>query len=87
MTVLGQPEAVEPDEPMATHEELEGMQNHLIDALYRAGFFFPENKMELMALNIRAPFARANMTAQEVRTLRGCIKALEHGPRRHRPLE
>lgn len=82
---LGQPDFAEPDEPLATHQELEGMQEHLIEALYRAGFFFPEHKMELMARNIRAPFARAQMTAQEVRTLRGCIKALENGPRRHRP--
>jgi tRNA/rRNA methyltransferase len=79
------PAFTSPEEPVATHQELEGMQEHLIGALYRAGFFFPEHKQDQMTRNIRAPFARAGLTAQEVRTLRGCIRALEEGPRRHKP--
>ena len=63
----------------ASREDLVRMFEHLEEELDKAGFFFPADKKTLMTRNIRAPFTRANMTAQEVRTFRGIIKALAKG--------
>lgn len=64
---------------VADREDLVRMFDHLEDELEDAGFFYPPEKRGLMAQNIRAPFTRAKMTAQEVQTLRGIIKALSKG--------
>ncbi|MGB0906022.1 MAG: RNA methyltransferase [Maricaulaceae bacterium] len=63
----------------ADRQDLTNMFEHLEDELSEAGFFFPESKKALMRRNIRAPFTRAKMTEQEVRTMRGIIKALAKG--------
>lgn len=63
----------------ASRDDLVRMFEHLEEELQRAGYFFPEAKTALMKQNIRAPFVRAKMTEQEVRTLRGIIKALAKG--------
>lgn len=63
----------------ASREDLVRMFEHLEEELEKAGFFFPEAKKTLMSRNIRAPFTRASMTDQEVRTFRGIIKALAKG--------
>ncbi len=63
----------------ASREDLVRMLEHLEDELEKSGFFYPPDKKPLMSRNIRAPFTRANMTAQEVRTFRGIIKALSIG--------
>ena len=59
------------------------MFEHFETELEAAGFFYPPEKMALMKQNIRAPFTRARMTEQEVRTMRGMIKALVRGRGRH----
>jgi len=64
---------------VATRENLVRMLEHFEDELEKAGFFFPPEKTGLMKQNIRAPFIRAKMTEQEVRTMRGMIKALAKG--------
>jgi len=65
--------------PPASREDLVRMFEHLEDELQKSGFFFPEAKTDLMRRNIRAPFTRAKMTEQEVRTMRGIIKAIAKG--------
>ena len=64
---------------VADRGDLVRMFKHLEDELEEAGFFYPPEKRALMAQNIRAPFTRAKMTAQEVQTMRGIIKALSIG--------
>lgn len=64
---------------IAAREDLIRMFEHLEDELTTAGFFFPREKRALMSQNIRAPFTRAKLTAQEVQTMRGIIKALAKG--------
>ena len=64
---------------VADRDDLVRMFKHLEDELEEAGFFYPPEKRALMAQNIRAPFTRAKMTAQEVQTMRGIIKALSIG--------
>ena len=63
----------------AKRDDLVRMMEHLEMELGKSGFFYPEQKSSLMKRNIRAPFVRANMTEQEVRTMRGMIKALVKG--------
>lgn len=63
----------------ASREDLIRMFEHLEDELDKAGFFYPKDKKTLMSRNIRAPFTRAELTEQEVRTFRGVIKALAKG--------
>jgi tRNA/rRNA methyltransferase len=70
-----------PEAP-APREELQGLTDHLEGELEDAGFFWPPIKAEHMKRNLKSTFARAQLTAQEVQTLRGAIKALVNGPRR-----
>lgn len=55
--------------------------DHLESALEAAHYFHPPDKQPLMMRHMRAALARAGLTEQEVRTLRGALKALERGPR------
>lgn len=73
------PEGFKPLEDRASQHDLEGLYGHLHDELDRAGFFFPPEKTPLMMQNLINIFARGGLTAQEVRTLRGAIKALTIG--------
>jgi tRNA/rRNA methyltransferase len=66
-------------DPPATHDELEGFFAHLDTELVRGRFFHPEEKAPLMRQNLRNTFLKARLTGQEVRTLRGVIKALTVG--------
>lgn len=63
----------------AKKDDLVRMFEHLETELQAAGFFYPAEKTPLMIRNIRAPFTRAQMSAQEVQTFRGLIKALVKG--------
>lgn len=65
--------------PPAAQAELEKMFAHLEEELERGRFFHPPDKAPLMKRNLRAPFLRAHLTEQEVRTMRGVIKALTIG--------
>lgn len=67
------------DSQQASREDLVRMYEHLEEELDTAGYFYPPEKKPLMSINIRAPFTRAKMTDQEVRTFRGVIKALAKG--------
>ena len=53
-------------------------------ALDESGFLKPIEKKPTMMMNIRNMFNRANLTDQEVKTLRGVITALLRWPNDHR---
>ena len=59
-----------------SQSELQGFYDHLEDELDRSGFLRVAEKRPRMIRNIRNIFNRAQMTEQEVRTLRGVIVAL-----------
>ncbi len=61
----------------ATKADFEGLMAHLEQALEEARYFHPPDKQPLMMRHMRAAFARAGLTEQEVRTLRGALKALQ----------
>lgn len=77
----------EPDTAPASRENLVRMFVHLEDELTKSGYFYPQAKAALMKRNIRAPFIRAKMTEQEVRTMRGMIKSLAKGRGQARVLD
>jgi tRNA/rRNA methyltransferase len=60
----------------ATREELYGLFAHLEGELDATGFLRLEHKRPRMVRNLRNIFARASLTDQEVRTLRGVIVSL-----------
>ncbi|WP_336488209.1 RNA methyltransferase [Methylobacterium nigriterrae] len=61
--------------PPATREALLSLFASLEDTLARAGFYPPE-KREIMARNMRDMLHRMAMTEQDVRTMRGALRAL-----------
>lgn len=67
------------ENPPATHEELENLFAHIESELERGRFYHPPDKAPLMKRNLRAIFLRARLSDQEVRTLRGVVKALTIG--------
>ena len=66
-------------DPPATQEELDAFFRHLDEELEHGRFFHPPDKAPLMKRNLRTAFQRAHLTEQEVRTLRGVVKALTIG--------
>jgi len=60
----------------ANKEELIGFFEHLEGALDSAGFLKPPEKKPTMILNLRNMWQRAQLSEQEVRTLRGVVAAL-----------
>jgi tRNA/rRNA methyltransferase len=69
----------------AAREELILLFEHLEDELERSGFLFPPGNRPGMIRNLRSILHRAQLTDQEVRTLRGVIVALSRGKKRGNP--
>jgi tRNA/rRNA methyltransferase len=69
--------------PPATREELIGFFEQLEGELDRGGFFTAPEKRPSVVQNLRSMFVRTGATEQEIRTLRGIVKALV-GARRSR---
>jgi tRNA/rRNA methyltransferase len=70
--------------PPATKEELMGFFRQLEDELDRSGFFTAPEKRPSVVQNLRSMFTRTGATEQEIRTLRGIVKALTGGKRSRR---
>ena len=73
-----------PDTRPATKEELFGFFDHLESELDAAGFFKTADKKPGMLRNLRNLFARAELTEQEVRSLRGMVSSLTRAHERRR---
>ena len=71
--------------PPASKEELLAFFEHIERELERNGFFSPPEKRPSMVQNMRTMFTRMGATEQEIRTLRGMIKALVQPKRGGRP--
>lgn len=68
---------------LADKQDLAGMFAHLEAELDRVEFLFPPKKRPSMIRNIRNMWHRANLTYQDVQTIRGMITALTRTPRRN----
>jgi len=73
-----------PDTRPATKEELYGFFDHLERELDIAGFFKTDDKKPGMMRNIRNLFGRAELTEQEVRSLRGIVSSLTRAHERRK---
>lgn len=63
-------------ETLANKQDTDNLIKHLIDELDSSNFFFPIEKRPSSVTLISNIFTRNQLTEQEVRTLRGVIKAL-----------
>ena len=68
-----------PPSDRATAEAFEGFWRHLDGALEAAGYYREPKLRPTVQRNLRAVFARAGLTGQEVRTLRGVVARLAAG--------
>jgi len=78
---LASPPAVELDPP-ASQEELEGLIGHLDRMLDDSGYFFPPARAPATRRTLRSLLTKPGWNAQEVRTIRGVLSALERPRRR-----
>lgn len=69
----------------APKEDLLGLFGHIEEALDRAGFFTAPDKRPTVVNNIRTMLGRGTFSAQEVRTLRGIISAIDRKHERPKP--
>ncbi|HAH10618.1 MAG TPA: rRNA methyltransferase [Alphaproteobacteria bacterium] len=69
----------------ARREDLFGLFAHLEAELDRVEFLYPPAKRPAMVRNIRNMWHRANLTYQDVQTIRGMITALTRTPKRRKP--
>ncbi len=69
----------------ATRQEMFDLFEHLEGELLTSGFLYPPSKETPMIRHMRALLNRANLTDQEVRTIRGMIVALAKGKFRRPP--
>lgn len=69
----------------ASKAVLIGLFEHMERELVICGFLRNEEKIPSMMVNIRNMLQRANLTEQEVRTLRGMVTELRYGRRDDRP--
>jgi tRNA/rRNA methyltransferase len=76
MIALGAPQ-LQPQRPLATHEEVEGFYAHVEQAMTQVGFLDPRHPKKLMP-RLRRLFARADLETEEVNILRGILKAMIH---------
>ncbi|MEQ1524459.1 MAG: RNA methyltransferase [Aestuariivirga sp.] len=76
LAALDGPGLQTPDTRLATKEELYGFFDHLERELDESGFFKTEKKKPTMRLNLRNMFVRAELTEQEIRSLRGMVSSL-----------
>ncbi len=80
--VLAQPPAIELAPP-APQAELDGLIEQLDAMLVEAGFFFPPDRAPTVRRTLRSLLTKPGWNAQEVRTLRGVLSALDRPrPRR-----
>ncbi len=70
--------------PPAARKDLIAMFEHLERELDASGFIIDPEKRPSMVRNLRTMFERAEMSEQEVRTMRGLIVSLVEGRRRPR---
>jgi tRNA/rRNA methyltransferase len=76
LPALSGPGLMTPDTRLATKDELYGFFHHIESELDEAGFFKTAEKKPGMIRNMRNLFARAGLTEQEVRSLRGIVSSL-----------
>ena len=76
--------SVAPEHVPAPHGEVAGLVAHVEQALEDAGYFHIPDRTPATKRTLAQMLTRPQFSAEEVRTLRGVIRALELGPKRKR---
>ncbi len=79
-----QPAAAGQQHVPAPHGEVTGLVAHLEQALEEAGYFHVPDRTPATKRTLAQMLTRPQFSTEEVRTLRGIIRALELGPKRRR---
>ncbi len=69
-------------DPPAPQGELEGLIGHLEEMLADTGYFFPPDRAHVTRRTVRSVLTKPGWNANEIRTLRGVLSALEGVHRR-----
>ena len=64
------------EEPRASHEQLEGLIGQMDEALEKAGYYFPPDRVRVTKLTMRTILGKAGWSNREIQALRGMIRAL-----------
>ena len=64
------------DEPRATQEQLEGLIGQMDEALDKAGYYFPPDRVPATRKTMRTILSKAGWSNREIQALRGMIRAL-----------
>ena len=70
-------------EPIAPHEELEGLIGQLNEELEDKGYFHPPSRTQATKNTLRTIFTKTGWSSREIKAVRGVIRALV-GPARRR---
>jgi tRNA/rRNA methyltransferase len=70
-------------DPPAPQQDLEGLIGQLDAMLEPSGFYFPPERTPATRRTLRTLLTKPGWSAQEIRTLRGVLAALEGKKRRH----
>jgi tRNA/rRNA methyltransferase len=73
---LAVPTGVDPEEPRATQEQLEGLIGQMDEALSQAGYYFPPDRVPATRNTMRTILSKANWSNREIQALRGMVRAL-----------
>jgi tRNA/rRNA methyltransferase len=79
---LAIPTEGEEREPRASQDQLEGLIGQLDEALEKAGYFFPPDRVPATRTTIRTILSKAGWSNREIQALRGMIRTLTHPRRR-----
>jgi tRNA/rRNA methyltransferase len=82
---LAVPTEGDPREPRAIQEQLEGLIGQLDEALDKAGYYFPPDRVPATRNTMRTILTKAGWSNREVQALRGMIRALTHPRQRGKP--
>jgi tRNA/rRNA methyltransferase len=80
----GEPRFGDQPPPLATRETVVSLFDYL-EAELEAVSFYPPDKKPIMARNMRDIFLRRELTEQDVRSIRGALRALIEGRRLRKP--
>jgi tRNA/rRNA methyltransferase len=65
-------------EPRASQDQLEGLIGQLDEALDKAGYFFPPDRVPATRTTIRTILSKGGWSNREIQALRGMVRALTH---------
>ncbi|WP_106639142.1 RNA methyltransferase [Allosphingosinicella vermicomposti] len=73
---LAVPTGGEPAEPRATQAQLEGLIGQMDEALDKAGYYFPPDRVPATRKTMRTILSKAGWSNREIQALRGMLRSL-----------